>query len=113
MKAHNVVDLLYDLGWRSVGDAQSDQITAAVLSDALLDAIFEDRKQIDIADREVSANAKVISERNRLRELASACYAGLVAECDLPDEWANAFLAASQGEVFDTDGLLPFTRGEP
>lgn len=50
MKAYNVAGLLFDLGWRSVGDAQHDQITRAVLNDALLDAIFEDRKQIKIAE---------------------------------------------------------------
>ena len=45
----------------------------------------------------------------RLRDLAATCYAGLVAECDLPDAWADVFLAASQGESFTTDDLLPFT----
>lgn len=53
MKAYNVADLLGAIGWRSSGDAQWDQITQAVVSDALLDAIFEDRKQIKIAEMEV------------------------------------------------------------
>jgi hypothetical protein len=47
----------------------------------------------------------------RLRDLAAVCYAGLCAELDLPEKWADVFLAASNGESFDTDGLLPFTSG--
>lgn len=57
--------------------------------------------------------SKLEEEVACLRAFAAICYAGLVAECDLPDEWADAFLAASQGDAFDTDGLLPFTRSEP
>lgn len=48
------------------------------------------------------------NEVARLRELAAVCYAGLVAECNLPDRWADVFLAASQGRPFSTDDLLPF-----
>lgn len=47
-------------------------------------------------------------EIKRLRGLAAACYAGLVAEHNLPDTWANAFYAASVGEEFTTEGLLPY-----
>jgi hypothetical protein len=48
------------------------------------------------------------TEVARLRDLAATCYAGLVAECDLPAEWADVFFAASNGEPFGTENLLPF-----
>lgn len=44
----------------------------------------------------------------RLRELAATCYAGLGAECNLPEPWLKALSAAANGEPFSTDGLLPF-----
>lgn len=43
-----------------------------------------------------------------LRELAATCYAGLGAECNLPEPWLDALNAAANGEPFSTDGLLPF-----
>lgn len=55
-----------------------------------------------------SANAEI----ERLRALAATCYAGLGAECNLPDSWLDALNAAASGEPFDTEGLLPF-RAQP
>lgn len=46
----------------------------------------------------------------RLRALAGVAYAGLVGECDLPEAWADAFLAASEGKEFTTEGLIPLVR---
>ena len=43
--------------------------------------------------------AQADDEVTRLRELAMTCYAGLVAECDLPEPWADAFLAASDRDL--------------
>jgi hypothetical protein len=50
----------------------------------------------------------LIAERDRLRDLAATCYAGLGAELDLPEAWMDVFLAASEGKPFSTEGLLPF-----
>lgn len=52
-------------------------------------------------------------EIERLRQLAAVCYAGLGSECNLPDAWLDVFLAACNGEPFETDGLLPFTLELP
>lgn len=54
-----------------------------------------------------------LAELQRLRDLARACYVGLVAECDLPETWADAFLAALSGKPFTVDGLIPFERAKP
>lgn len=54
------------------------------------------------------------AEVERLRGLAATCYAGLGAECDLPETWLDALNAAAGGEPFTTDGLLPFAaRPQP
>lgn len=52
----------------------------------------------------------LLDEVVRLRAFAGTCYAGLVAACDLPEAWADAFLAASRGDAFAADGLIPFTQ---
>uniref|UniRef100_C5CJN9 Uncharacterized protein n=1 Tax=Variovorax paradoxus (strain S110) TaxID=543728 RepID=C5CJN9_VARPS len=49
------------------------------------------------------------TEIERLRALAATCYAGLGAECNLPERWLDVLNAAANGEPFDTEGLLPFT----
>lgn len=51
-KAYNVADLLNELGWRANCDAQYGNITAAVLDDRLLDALFADRKAIACENKE-------------------------------------------------------------
>ncbi|MDH2234659.1 hypothetical protein N5K37_32635, partial [Delftia tsuruhatensis] len=51
------------------------------------------------------------AENKALRGLAATCYAGLGAECNLPENWLDALNAAANGEAFDTKGLLPFTAG--
>lgn len=50
-------------------------------------------------------------EIQRLRALAATCYAGLGAECNLPERWLDVLNAAANGEPFDTEDLLPFTFG--
>ncbi len=52
---------------------------------------------------------KLNAEIKRLRELAGVCYAGLGAECDLPERWLDVLLAAAEGQAFTTEGLLSFT----
>lgn len=52
-------------------------------------------------------------EVERLRNLASTCYAGLGGECNLPERWLDVLDAASRGEEFTTDGLLPFLYVAP
>ncbi|MCO5338596.1 hypothetical protein [Delftia tsuruhatensis] len=52
------------------------------------------------------------AENKALRGLAATCYAGLGAECNLPENWLDALKAAADGEPFDTEGLLPFTAAE-
>jgi len=52
-------------------------------------------------------------EVQRLRQLAATCYAGLGAECNLPEPWLDALLNAAEGRSFSTDGLLPFTADRP
>lgn len=44
----------------------------------------------------------------KLRALAATCYAGLGAECNLPENWLDALNAAANGEPFTTSGLLPY-----
>ena len=51
------------------------------------------------------------AENKALRSLAATCYAGLGAECNLPENWLDALNAAANGEAFNTEGLLPFTAG--
>jgi hypothetical protein len=51
------------------------------------------------------------AENKALRGLAATCYAGLGAECNLPENWLDALNAAANGEAFNTEGLLPFTAG--
>lgn len=51
------------------------------------------------------------AENKALRGLAATCYAGLGAECNLPENWLDALNAAANGEAFDNEGLLPFTAG--
>lgn len=56
------------------------------------------------------ARCALRSQIHQLRSLASACYAGLGAECNLPEPWLDALSAAANGKPFDTDGLLPFVK---
>lgn len=49
----------------------------------------------------------------RLRELAATVYAGLGAECNLPERWLDVLSAAANGDPFDTEDLLPFTYEAP
>lgn len=60
---------------------------------------------------EVSVEA-LTGEVEQLRHFASIIYAGLGAECDLPEAWLDALLAASEGRPFSTKGLLPFTASQ-
>jgi hypothetical protein len=53
------------------------------------------------------------AEIERLRLLAATCYAGLGAECSLPEAWLDTLNAAANGESFSTEGLLPFTANGP
>jgi hypothetical protein len=55
-----------------------------------------------------SALRKMPDEVERLRGLAATCYAGLGAECNLPEPWLDVLNAAANGDPFDTEGLLPF-----
>lgn len=57
--------------------------------------------------------AQLRSEVERLRGLAATCYAGLGAECNLPEAWLDVLNAAASGEPFSTDGLLPYTAEPP
>lgn len=69
-----------------------------------------------MAGGEVSAIDELrdlIAERDRLRALACTVYAGLGAECNLPEPWLDTLLAASCGEPFSVDGLLPFKYEPP
>lgn len=52
------------------------------------------------------------AENKALRGLAATCYAGLGAECNLPENWLDALNAAANGQAFDTEGLLPFAATE-
>lgn len=102
---------------------------------AASDGYFEARPQIDSSDRRKafqagfergwdrhaalvdaqqpapSAAGDVFDEPDeviKLRALAATCYAGLGAECNLPENWLDALNAAANGEPFTTSGLLPY-----
>ncbi|ACV50206.1 conserved hypothetical protein [Delftia phage PhiW-14] len=51
-------------------------------------------------------------ENSKLRNLVSHVYAGLGAECDLPEKWLDALNDASLGRPFTTEGLLPFVSSQ-
>lgn len=53
------------------------------------------------------------AERYRLRDLAGAVYAAIGGECNLPERWLDVLLAASMGEEFTLDGLLPYKYDPP
>lgn len=53
-------------------------------------------------------NDKMQVEIEKLRQLASTCYAGLGGECNLPEAWLDALNKAANGEDFSTEGLLPY-----
>jgi len=59
-------------------------------------------------DCAVRENAALAAEVERLRGLAATCYAGLGAECDLPEVWLDALNSAANGEPFTTENLLPY-----
>lgn len=69
------------------------------------DAVQEIISLLDRAER-------LDAENKALRSLAATCYAGLGAECNLPENWLDALNAAANGEAFDAEGLLPFTAPE-
>lgn len=81
--------------WRTMVDLHGEVPNG---EDAQLMRIAELQEQLAVADARVE----------KLEHLAGTCYAGLVAECDLPEPWAEALLLASSGEDFSEDGLLPF-----
>lgn len=60
------------------------------------------------AAAELRRLAAVEEERDKLRELAACAYAGLGAECELPEVWLDALNNAASGEAFSLDGLVPF-----
>ena len=68
-----------------------------------------------------SASASLAEQRTRamrdeieqLRNLAATCYAGLGAECNLPEKWLDALASAAHGDPFSADDLLPFTLTPP
>lgn len=62
-------------------------------------------------DQAAAELRRLDAENKALRVLAATCYAGLGAECNLPENWLDAMNAAANGEAFDTEGLLPFTAG--
>lgn len=71
--------------------------------------VFKDHYPVVVKalpDEAITSSLEVI----RLRELAASCYAGLGAECNLPDEWLDTLLAASCGQDFSTQHLLPHAR---
>lgn len=51
---------------------------------------------------------KMQVEIEKLRQLASTCYAGLGGECNLPEAWLDVLNKAANGEDFSTEGLLPY-----
>ena len=53
-------------------------------------------------------SAELADKVEALQGLAATCYAGLGAECNLPENWLDALNAAANGEPFTTSGLLPY-----
>ena len=53
-------------------------------------------------------SAELAAQVEALQGLAATCYAGLGAECNLPENWLDALNAAANGEPFTTSGLLPY-----
>ncbi|SFF33342.1 hypothetical protein [Paracidovorax wautersii] len=88
----------YDASWNR---DREKPVTAADVA-AAEHAVFD-------AAADVYASGEVSSEVQRLRGLAATCYAGLGAECELPEEWLDVLSAAADGEAFDTSSLLPFS----
>jgi len=64
------------------------------------------------AEQAEASLAACRAEVARLRELAGCVYAGPAAVHNLPDHWLDALLAASQGESFSCDALLPYEAEE-
>lgn len=85
-------------------EAQSDALR---LADACADDWHAVRSHLVVAELR-----RLDAENKALRGLAATCYAGLGAECNLPENWLDALNAAANGEAFDTEGLLPFTATE-
>jgi len=67
----------------------------------------EDVQLMRIAELQEKLNAAEARVKS-LQDLAGVCYAGLVAECDLSEEWADTLLDASLGEEFSTEDLIPY-----
>lgn len=81
----------------------------------LVDAVIEEAKAgklSEISIQTLQMFEDTVNEVVRLRELAACCYAGLGAECNLPDNWLNVLQAAAEGNPFTTDGLLPYMANE-
>ena len=87
--------------------SKTDKRTAAQIMAGLYER-YEDEASIFTAD----LLRRLDAENKALRGLAATCYAGLGAECNLPENWLDALKAAADGEPFDTEGLLPFTAAE-
>jgi hypothetical protein len=66
---------------------------------------------VPVHEKAAAELRRLDAENKALRGLAATCYAGLGAECNLPENWLDALNAAANGEAFDTEGLLPFTAG--
>lgn len=109
-------------GWAIEVAQEIDRLAAAQLGtvpmpnnadQAAAMALIGERWLRDNAPERLRANVQPKgtgdAEVARLRELAATCYAGLGAECDLPEQWLDVLNAAANGEPFATDGLLPFT----
>lgn len=69
-----------------------------------LDELIDEYESHATLSEKLSA---ALNEIARLRELAASAYAGLVGTYNLPEKWADAFYAASSGEDFSSENLLP------
>lgn len=92
----------------------SDDVSAETLSTMLREHVNKG-DPVDVAafaaflvskGQSITKINEPLEEVARLRELAGAAYAGLGAM--LPENWLDALYAASAGEPFTTDGLLPY-----
>lgn len=79
-------------------------------ADVVASVLFAVHTRAHYTSTNANREDELAAEVERLRLLAATAYAGLVAECDLPEAWADAFVKASAGEPFTTAGLLPFEK---
>lgn len=74
-----------------------------------IDSDFDPYEMHEVGYDAIAKELRRLHEENeRLRNLAATCYAGLGAECDLPENWLDALNNAASGEPFETEALLPF-----